>query len=118
MSLVLAVNDKNDIYAASGLLQYKTGKEAVGQSAAQNVKIQLGELIFKTNVGVEYLGNVFTGSFNILTFEAQARRQLKATKDVTAIKSFTAQVALGVLSYESTLETIYGETTIGDSFNG
>jgi len=118
MSLVFASNENNDIYAVSGLLQYKTGKEAIGQSAAENVRIQLGELIFKTNVGVEYLNNVFSGSFNILTFEAQARRQLKATKDVTAIKSFTAEVKAGVLSYESTIETILGETTIGDSFNG
>ena len=112
MSLVFAVNENNDIYAESGLLVYKTGKEAIAQSAEQNVKVQLGELIFKTNVGVEYLNNVFAGSFNILTFEAQSRLQLKNTFQVTAVRSFDPQVVEGTLNYEAIIETIFGSTTV------
>ena len=116
MSLVFATNENNDIYAEGGLLVYKTGKEGVAQSVGQAVKANLNEMIYAKNEGVDYLDNVFTGSFNIVVFEAQARRQILNTLNVAKIVSFLPEVSGGVLSYSSIIKTTFGTITIEGAF--
>lgn len=62
--------------------------------------------------GIPYYQTLWTGSPNVLAFEAAARDAISSLKGVTGIDSFAARLQDNVLTYSVTINTIYGATVI------
>ena len=95
----------------SGKFVWVTDIDVVAQNCDQAMRQQLGELNYDADKGIQYFNNVLTGSPNFQRFEAQARNQLLNVEGVTGIASFNYEFKGGVLSYNATINTIYGATT-------
>jgi hypothetical protein len=76
------------------------------------MKTQLGEYQYNQTKGIDYLGNVFTGTPNFQRFEVQARTQLEAVEGVVRVESLNYRLSVNTLIYNTTISTIYGTGTI------
>jgi hypothetical protein len=85
---------------------------AVLQICEQVMKTQLGEYQYNQTKGIDYFGNVFTGTPNFQRFEVQARTQLEAVNGVTRVESLNYRLSDNKLIYTATIATIYGTGTI------
>ena len=109
---IFAVNQNNDIYAVNGRLAMKTGIEACAQACTHAMKALRGEMQYSIDTGMPYFTVAWSGSPNMLAFEAAARATLKAVRDVLAVTAFSAQVSNNTLVYTATISTVYGATVI------
>ena len=75
-------------------------------------------MIYAANRGVNTLDSVFSGSPNLLSFEAFARRQLDRIPDVIAVEDFEAEIIGHVLTYRATIRTVFGAGQIEGSESG
>lgn len=113
MSVVIAVDGKNDLYIGpSGSLALATGLEAVMQACQQAAQTQLGEMIYATDQGLPNFAAVWNGAPNVAQFEAYLRRMLAQVDGVTAVIDATVTVTNNALRYTATIETIYGRGAI------
>jgi hypothetical protein len=112
MTAVFDVNGNNDIFTVNGRLQVATGKRAVLVHAERAMKASLREMIYAVNRGVDYFGDVFSGSPNIRNFEAGARAQILRVEGVVSIDSFDASVQNNQLIYRVTIRTEFGAGAI------
>ena len=112
MIISIATNDKNDMFLdAAGNLAMVTGIDAVKQDCEHAMKAQLGEMVLQMNDGIPYADTVFQ-RVNLAAFEAAARSALMKVRGVVQINSFAVAVTDGVLRYDTTIMTIYGQTNI------
>lgn len=121
MSSIFAVNENNDIYATSAnRLAIRRGIDAVLQNCEHVVKTRFTEVYYDRTKGVDYFGLVFTGSPNLPAYEADVRSLIAQVDGVRSITDFTYSLESGILSYQLTIATIYGEGTIsgGGSLDG
>lgn len=86
--------------------------DVVSQNCEQAMRQQLGELNYDADKGIDYFGNIFTGNPNFQRFESQARSALSDVDGVTGIDSFNFEFNNNVLSYNTVISTIYGQTTV------
>ncbi len=104
----------------NGKFQFIYDVDVIKQNCDQAMRQQIGELNYSADKGIDYFGNVFTGTPNFQRFEAQARTQLLNVTGVTGINSFDYELVVSqkenVLEYEVSISTIYGDTTITDSY--
>ena len=112
MTRSLAINENNDIFAVNGRLQIAVDVDAVLQTCERVIQAVLGEMIYNTGLGVDYFGTAFSGSPNVLQFEASARRQLRRVPDVISVDEFTAEIRNNALVYSATIRTIHGSGSI------
>lgn len=109
MSRVIAVDSKNDLYIGpDGSLATATDLEAVMQACQQAAQTQLGEMIYAVDQGLPNFAAVWNGAPNLSQFEASLRATLLAVEGVTAVVSLAATRAGNKLTYQATIETIYG----------
>lgn len=76
-------------------------------------KTVLGELVLQGDVGIPYFQTVWNGSPNLAQTESALRSAwlgIDGVLDVTALTTFAQN---GVLYYNATIKTIYGEASIG-----
>ncbi len=111
----ILVDDNGDRVTKNGLFVYLTDIDAVKQTCEQAVKQQLKELQYDQTKGIEYFNNVFTGTPNFQLFEAQARNQILNVDGVIGVSSFTYEQVDNELSYNATIQTIYGNGEINGS---
>ncbi len=113
MTRVLQVDGNNDIFIdPSGSLAVATGLQAVMDACAQAAKTQLGEMMFAVDEGVPNFAAVWNGAPNVNQFEAYLRRALLAVPDVLSVVAVTITTAGNVLTYQATIQTIYGPGAI------
>lgn len=112
MARTLKTNENNDIHAINGRLQISTGLNAVLQTCERVVKTLIGELQFNKRKGIDYFGNIFSGSPNVLSFEASARRQIVSVSNVISVVSFESSITDNKLSYTAVIKTTFGEGRI------
>ncbi len=109
MSRIFAVNANNDIFATQenrlGILE---GLPAILQNCEHVIKTRLGEMIYAKERGIEYLNNIYDGSPNVLTFEAQARAALLRVQGVAAVLKITTDIQDNIFFYEATIQTLEG----------
>jgi hypothetical protein len=109
MSLVLAVDGKNDLYVgANGSLATVAGLDAVMQAAQQAAQTQLGEMLYAVDQGVPNFATVWNGAPNVPQFGAFLRRTLLAVENVTGVESVEVTRSGNVLTYVARIQTIYG----------
>lgn len=103
--------DTNDIFiAASGNLEILQGQDAVEAACATASKLQLGEAVLQTGLGLPNFQVVWVGNPNIAIFQQYLRNALLNVKGVVKITSLTTKVANGVLSYTAEIESAFGNT--------
>ena len=112
--------DTNDLYLdQAGNLALLTGQAAVEAACATAAKAQLGEMCLQTQAGIPNFETVFVGVPNLPIFRSYLRKTLlgvDGVNDVTALTVNVVQVLNettglneSVLTYEATIESIYGE---------
>lgn len=113
MTRSLAVDGDNDIFVgADGALAMTTGRDAVLQCCEHAAKTQLGEMIYAADEGLPNFAAVWNGAPNLPLWESYLRRSLRAVPDVVSVVSVALDSAAGVLTYEATIQTIYGTGAI------
>ena len=112
MISTLAISQANDIYAINGRLVSKSGQDAIAQNCKTAMQARRNEMQYAFDQGVPYFETAFTGSPNMLAFEAAARTTLKRVAGVLEVVSFAASIASGTLVYTATIRTIYGVTAL------
>ena len=118
MTRVFAVDGNNDIFTRGGQLVLSEGQAAVLQQCEHAIKAQLNEMIYADDRGVNTFDSVWSGSPNLLSFEAFARAQIDRIPDVISIESFAAQLTGNTLTYQATIRTIFGTGTIQGATDG
>ena len=74
MTRIFQVNENNDIFTTpGGRIAISADLPAVLQQCEQAVKAQTSEMIYANNRGVNTFDSVWSGSPNLLSFEATAR---------------------------------------------
>lgn len=111
----LSVNENNDMHAQNGLLVVAADLEATRQRCTQVMQTVRGEMIYALDQGIPFYQTVWTGSPNLLAFEAAARDALSEIPTVTGVSSFSSRISANVLTYEATINTIYGATIVNGS---
>ena len=117
MARIFSVNANNDIFAVNGRLQISSGQSAVLIHCERAIKANFAEMILATNRGVNYFQDVFSGSPDIIKFEAGARAQLRRIENVVSIDQFDAEVRDNQLIYSATIRTTFGSGSISNSIN-
>lgn len=112
MTRSLSVNSNNDIHAIGGRLQIATGITSVLQTCERVMKALRGEMRYAQERGVNYFDDVWSGSPNVIRFEANARAQILQVAGVISITAFNAVVRDNVLFYQVTINTEFGAETI------
>lgn len=115
MTLTLAVNANNDIYAnPNGSLALATDATAVLQTSIHAARTRRGECVLDFLRGIPFETTAWAGVPNIQGFEAALRQQLLAVEGVTGIVALVVRRVGTTLRYRADLRTIYGPVT----FNG
>lgn len=113
MTRTLTVDSNNDIFIGNdGSLSVSSDLQAVLYACAAAAKTQLGEMVLAVDEGMPNFEAVWVGSPNLAQFEAYLRRTLTSVIDVTGVSDLTITRAGGVLSYQVTIQTIYGSGVI------
>jgi len=103
----IALDDNFDIYLdVNGNLAMVTGVDACEQDCQSAAQAMLREMPLDYNNGVAYFDTVFR-QINLNGFVSSARQQLLNVPGVTGIKSFTASISNGVLTYNAQIQTVY-----------
>lgn len=110
MSRIFEVNKNNDIFARDNnrLAVLDNGIQAVLQQCEHAIKARRGEMIYAEQRGIQYLDNIFSGSPNLLLFEAQAREAFLRIDNVISVLEFTSDIVNNTLQYETTIQTTFG----------
>jgi len=112
---ILAVNAFNDLYAVNGQLPVLTEKAAIAQRCTHAMSTLRGEMQYAADEGMPLMEVAWSGSPNMLAFEASARARLRSIEGVAEVLGFAAQVSDNVLRYTASIRTIYGVAAINGS---
>lgn len=102
----------SDLQTQNGFLVIATGRDCIAQQCSQAMRTILGEMLYAADKGIPYFQVVWTGSPNLLAFEAAARAALLAVPGVLFVNSFSARIAANELIYSVELSTTDGTVTI------
>lgn len=108
----LAVNASRDIYTQNGLLVIAENAEGLAQKCTQIMSTLRGELQYDQLRGIPYQQVLWSGSPNVLAFEAAAREAIMSLAGVTGVDSFAVQLSDNVLNYQANINTIFGRQVI------
>lgn len=115
MTTTFAVTQDNDLFIGSdGNLSIATGIRAVLFAAQQAAQTQLGEMLFAVDQGIPNFQTVWNGAPNVAPFEAALRRTLLAVPGVNGVLALTVVVAENKLTYQATIQTIFGTGAINE----
>lgn len=104
----------NDLYIApNGLLSVSTGLTALAQTCEQVAKTMMGELVLQSDQGIPNFQMIWSGAPNIAQAENALREALLGVEGVLSVPQLSAFVENNVLTYNATIETIYGEASLG-----
>ena len=87
-------------------------------AAAQDIRsatlMRRGENIYNLNEGVGYLEYIFSPQQDYGLARKSLYDTITSHPDVTGIRQLVLNIDNGVFNYEAIINTIYGETTIGN----
>ncbi len=113
MTKTFSVNENNDIFIGNdGNLSISAGLQAVLFVCANAAKAQLGEMVLQVEQGIPNFQTIWSGSPNVAQFEAALRTTLLNVADVTEVSNLSIAISNNVLSYTTTINTIYGNGII------
>lgn len=104
----LATDTLNDL-----TLTVAAGLDAVMQSCQQAAQAQAGEMVFSKNTGMPNFQTIWQkGRPAAAVWESKLRATLAGVGGVLSIPSITVEAIDGVLRYNATIKTRYGEAAI------
>lgn len=106
------VNENNNIQVKNGMLVLARDIDAIGQQCKRLMQSRIDEFLYAQGRGIDYFGNPFSNSPNVVLFESDARTQVLSVSGVVSIPDFEAVVVDNTMTYSMTIRTIYGETSI------
>lgn len=113
MSLMLAVNARNDLYLGNdGNLARNTDLAGISQAAQHAAQTQLGEMIYAADQGVPNFDVVWNGSPNLSQFDAFLRRAILAVDGVQQILDLDVSASGHSLSYRVVIQTVFGTAVL------
>ncbi len=101
------------VLTPSNSIGVSTDLEAVIQICEHVVKTMLGELILQGDQGVPNFQLIWNGAPNIPQAQNAIREALLSVEGVTTVTQLTAFVQNNTLYYNATIQTIYGEASLG-----
>lgn len=94
---------------AAGNLSMFSGEQAASEVCRNFALTQKGEMIFKANEGMPFIGGVFDDN-DLAQFEAAFKRRIKQVPFAEAqVIAFDAEVVENVLNYEAVIQTKFGQ---------
>jgi hypothetical protein len=94
---------------ASGNLSMLSGEQAASEVCRNFAQTQKGEMIFKAQEGMPFIGGVFDDN-DLAQFEAAFKRRIKQVPFAEAqVIAFDAEVVENVLNYEAVIQTKFGQ---------
>jgi hypothetical protein len=116
---ILATDENNDLFlGVNGRLAVRTEQDALLQICGQVMQGRLGEMVFAAGRGLPYFETVWNGSPDLRGFEDAARDALAEIEGVSAVETFTAELADNALRYSAAIRGAYGLGGIGGSHAG
>jgi hypothetical protein len=113
MVQTLGLNIENDIYlGADGNIVLLSGIEAVAGGCETISRTQLGEMVYSTTQGIPNFQAVWNGIPNFKIWQSYLQNALQNVSGVTQVSNLSFLNQDGTLSYEATIQTQYGITTI------
>ena len=113
MTQTLSVNAKNDIFLdKAGNLSISYDLQATLQDCQQVAKLQLGEAVLNTNLGVPYFQTIWVGVPNIQQWTSSLRAAFLSVAGVVEVVSLITSQVDDVLQYNAIIRTIYGAGAI------
>lgn len=119
MVKTLAINANNDLYLGpDGNIVVAVGIDAVAQACKTATQALLGEMIYSTDKGVPYFETLFqVGQPNLPQFEAGFRQAVLNVEGVVGINDLVINHIDDTVSFEMTITTIYGQTSLSNTVN-
>lgn len=119
MAITLSVNASNDIFIDDiGNLATSLKQQTVLEACEQAMQALRGEMFYASTRGMPHFEVSFSGSPNVVQFEAAGRVELNAVSGVTAVDDFEAVVVNNIMQYSATIETAFGTSTITGVVSG
>lgn len=111
--ITIAINENNDIFTdSSNNLVTKKDIYAVADVLVNKSQLNLGELLYDTTKGVDYLGTIFNSPSEPAFFQSELIQQLEDTENVQSVYSFTSNTQDNVYSYTAEIISDYGNITL------
>lgn len=112
----IQVNESNDIFLPDGRnLSLLTGVNAVAQDVRLKTLMRLGEDIYNTLNGVDWMGTVFSPQSDYDAARKSLSDAILTCPDVVGIDSLSIDVEGNVFNYTANVTTIYGQLTVTNS---
>lgn len=110
----LLTNSDNDLYYddSGNLASASASVEAVLQVCRNYALAIRGEMLAKRQKGMPYFQVVFSGKPDIDLFEAFFKKRIAEVEGAIGVKRFAGWIEDGMLKYEATINTIYGDGVI------
>lgn len=106
-------NKNNDLFLGNdGNLVVLHGLPAVEAACATATKLQLGEAVLATGLGIPNFQTVWVGTPNLPLFTSRLRAAINGVIGVTGIASLELSTPNNTLSYVATITSEFGGTTI------
>lgn len=108
-----ATGKQNDLVIdGTGALSIVSDLAAVEEVCRGRMETRLNEMIFQFDEGVPFSQTTWMGTPNLQAFEASSRQILQDIENVVQVSSFTTRMNGTVLSYDATIETVFGQVII------
>ena len=112
--ITLSTSTNNDLHLdSSNSIPKASGIYAVLKTCEYAIQTMYGELVLQGDSGVPNFDLIWNGNPNILQAENAIRETLLNVDGVDGVTSLNVFVENGVLKYNATIQTIYGESSIG-----
>lgn len=118
MVLKISVDENNDWYLNENKnIALVRDLIAIKEECEHVVKTVIGELVFEIERGVLSfeVGGTFGNNPDLLFFDSRARRAWLGVVGVVEVISLDASISDNILSYNATIETIFGEFEISSN---
>jgi len=112
--ITLSTTTNNDLHLdSSNSIPKASGIFAVLKTCEYAIQTMYGELVLQGDTGVPNFSLIWNGNPNIPQSENAIREVLLSVDGVSGVTSLTVFVENGVLKYNATIQTIYGEASLG-----
>jgi hypothetical protein len=108
--------DTNDLFLdVSGNIVVLSGLPAVEQCCATASKLQLGEAVLETGLGIPNFESIWIGSPNYSLWQSFLITALNNVIGVNSVESVVTNTENGILSYTATIASEFGAAEIKGS---